>query len=221
MKANNKLHKIILLILILSLTACTGKPSAVLQDTTCKAPCWHNIEVGKTKIDQAINLLSQVPEVDPRSIKRGKNYQTLDERVTARFQNSKESWLEIIFLEEKAIAMYFIYEEAISLSDAITKFGEPKFVFTYALKGDPTVYLTAQFLYPDQGVCLFHHNRGLILQIPETYRITSATNITEIYYVDPAITNGQIDYGCFTGINENDLNSRKQDWKGFSNYSIP
>jgi hypothetical protein len=68
---------------------------------------------------------------------------------------------------------------------------------------------------------LFHQNRSIILQIPETYRVTSSTSITEIYYVDPAWPNGQIVYGCFTGGNENDLKERKQDWKGFSDYIIP
>jgi len=220
MKAN-KLYILILPILLIGLTACTGKTSVVLQDTSCSAPCWHNIEAGKTNIDQAINLLNQVPELEPGSIRRGKNYQTMIEGISAGFLNSKELSLQIFFIDEKATAMRFSYEEDISLSDAIKKFGEPKYVFTNALKGDPAVYLTTKFYYPDQGVCLLHQNRGFILRIPETYRINRTTNITNIYYVDPALQNGQIEYGCFTGGNENDLNLRKQDWKGYSNYSIP
>ena len=221
MKANNKLYNIILLTLLIGMTACTGKTSAVLQDTSCAAPCWHNIEIGETNIDQAINLLMQVPELDPSSIKRGKNYQTLVEGVSAGFENSRESSMQIFFLEEKAAAMIFFYEDDISLSDAIKKFGEPEYLYPSAIKGDPFVYLTAQFLYPDQGVCLLHEHKGLILQIPETYRITKATNITRIYFVDPALPNGQIAYGCFTGGNENDLNSEMQEWKGFAEYTIP
>lgn len=221
MKAPIKPQFMVVLILLFGLSACTDKESAVLQDTSCAAPCWHNIQVGKTEIDQAIYLMSQVPDLDQNSIERGINYQLLDERVSARFRNNKESWLEIIFKDEKAVAIYFILDEEISLSDAITKFGEPKYVFTYALKGDPLVYLTTQFLYPDQGVCLFHQNMGIILQIPETYRITKSTGITEIYYVDPALSNGQINYGCFTGSDGNDLKLKRQDWKGFTNYSIP
>jgi len=220
MKAKRLNHFTVLLILILSLTACTGKASAVLQDSSCAAPCWHNIEVGKTNIDQAIDLLNQVPELEPGSIRSGRDYQRVDERVTARFQNNKESWLEIIFVGEKAAAMYFIFDEGISLSDAIKKFGEPKSVFTYAQKGDPLVYLTAQFYYPDQGVCLFHQNSSIIFKIPESYRVTGSTSITEIYYVDPAWPNRQIEYGCFTGGNEKDLNLRKQDWKGYAEYPI-
>lgn len=217
----NKLLILILSILVIGLTACTSKTSVVLQDTSCSAPCWHNIEVGKTNIDQAINLLEQVPEIEPSSIRRGKNYQTMIEGISAGFQNSKELSLQIFFIEAKAAAIRFSYEEDISLSDAIKKFGEPKYVFANALKGDPTVYLTTKFYYPDQGVCLLHEHRGLILQIPKTYRINKSTNITEINYVDPALPNGQIDYGCFTGGNENDLKERKQDWKGFSEYIIP
>lgn len=153
-------------------------------------------------------------------IKRGKNYQTLNERVSARFYNSKESWLAIIFVEDRVAAMDFYYEKGISLSDAIKKYGEPEYIHPSAIKGDPFVYLTAQILFPDQGICLFHQNRGLILQIPETYRITKATKITDIFYVDPALRNAQIDYGCLTGGNENDLNLDKQEWKGYGKYDV-
>ena len=211
----NKLNILIHLILLISLTACTEKVSEVLQDTTCSAPCWHNIEVGRTDFDQTINLLNQVPELEPSSIRRGK------EGISAGFQNSKELSLQIFFNEEKAAAIRFSYEEDIPLSDAIKKFGEPKYLYPSAIKGDPLVYLTVQFLYPDEGICLLHEHRGLIFQIPKIYGITRATNITQVYYVDPALPNGQIDYGCFTGGNENDLNSEKQDWKGFSDYAIP
>ena len=51
------------LFILMMLTYCSRKPSVILNDTSCKAPCWHNIEFGKADIDQAINLLSQVPEL--------------------------------------------------------------------------------------------------------------------------------------------------------------
>lgn len=211
----------LVLLMAFLITACSGKGSAVLQDTTCKAPCWRNIEVGKTGIEPTIRLLKQMPDVDTSSIGEGKNPQTLVEVVAAGFINDKETSLEITFQNEKAVSIYFSYEEDISLADAITKFGEPKYIYPSALQGDPTVYLTVNFLYPDLGVCLHHQNKGLILKLPKTYKINGSANISRIYYVDPSLPEGQIKYGCLSGSTESDIDFNRVEWKGFADYPIP
>lgn len=209
------------LIMAFLVTSCSGKGSAVIQDTTCKAPCWRNIEVGKTGIEPTIQLLKQMPDVDTYSIRRGRNPQTLVEAISAGFINDRETSLEITFQNDKVVSIYFSYAEDISLADAITKFGEPKYIYPSALQGDPTVYLTVEFLYPDLGICLHHQNKGLILKLPKTYEINGSANISEIYYVDPSLPQGQIKYGCLTGGNESDIDSNRVAWEGFADYLIP
>lgn len=203
------------------LGSCSNKTSAVIQDTTCKAPCWRGIEVGKTGIEETLQLLKQMPDIETSTIGRGKEPKTLREVVWAGFINKKETGLYIAFQGEVVVSIDFLYDEDISLRDAITKFGEPKYVYPFALKGDPAVYLTVMFLYPDTGVCLLHQNRGLILRIPETYRISGSTNITTIYYVDPSLPQGQIKTGCFYGGDEREIEAKEIDWKGYARYPIP
>lgn len=212
---------VIILCLAWGITSCSGKKSAVLQDSTCEAPCWRKIEVGKTGIEQAIQLLNQMPDVDHSSIRRGTNPQTLIEGVSAAFIENKESSLRIVAEGGKVVSISFSFDEDISLTHAIKKFGEPEYVFPFALKGDPAVYLTVGFWYPDQGVCLHHQNRNLILKLPEAYRIKGTRNITEIFYVDPSLPQGQIKYGCLTGGDEEEVETKKQEWKGFIEYPIP
>jgi hypothetical protein len=162
-----------------------------------------------------------MPDVETNSIRRGKNPQTLVEAISAGFINDKETSLEISFENAKVASIYFSYAEDISLADAITKFGEPKYIYPYAAKGDPTVYLTVNFLYPDLGVCLHHENKGLVLQLPKTYKINRSANISRIYYVDPSLPQGQMKYGCLTGSNESEIEINKIEWKGFAEYPIP
>ncbi|MCM1566089.1 MAG: hypothetical protein NC238_09135 [Dehalobacter sp.] len=211
----------LVLLVAFLITSCSGKESAVIQDTTCKAPCWRNIEIGKTRIEPTIKLLNQMPDVETSSIRRGKNPQTLVEVVSASFINDKETGLEITFENEKVASIYFSYAEDISLADAITKFGEPKYIYPSALGGDPTVYLTVKFLYLDLGVCLHHQNKGLILKLPKTYKINGSANITGIYYVDPSLPQGQMRYGCLSGSNESDIELNRLEWKGFAEYPVP
>jgi hypothetical protein len=219
------IHKIssafLVLLMTCMITSCSGKVSSVLKDTTCKAPCWRNIEVGKTGIKPTIQLLNQMSDVETSSIRQGKNPKTLVEVVTASFINDKETSLEITFQNEKVASIYFSYSDDISLSDAITKFGEPKYIYPSALKGDPTVYLTVNFLYPDLGVCLHHQNKGPILKLTKTYKINGSANISTIYYVDSSLPQGQVKYGCLSGSNESDIEKNKVEWKGFAEYPIP
>lgn len=218
-------HKVFTLILVFLvsflITSCASKGSAVLQDTNCPVPCWRNIEVGRTGIESTIQLLNQMPDVEPGSIRQGKKPNSLVEVVTASFIDKKEISLEITFQDEKVVSIYFSYLDDILLSDAIKKYGEPKYIYPSALKGDPTVYLTVNFLYPDLGICLHHQNKGLILKLPETYKVNESTNISRIYYVDPSLPQGQIKYGCLSGSTERELEINKVDWKGFMEYPIP
>ena len=193
---------ILLFLMAFLLGSCSNKTSAVIQDTTCKAPCWRGIEVGKTGIEETLQLLKQMPDIETSTIGRGRNPEDSIEVVGVNFINNQETSLEITFENGKVAALYFSFVGSIFLKDAISTFGEPKYIYLSAIKGDPVVYLTGEFFYPDMGICLFHQNHGLILHIPKTYKISGFTAIDEIYYVDTSIPHGQIKYGCFTGGNE-------------------
>lgn len=213
---------ILLFSLAFLLTSCTSRRSAVLQDTTCDAPCWRNIEIGKTDVQQTIELLNRMPDVEHNSIQQGKKIHTPNmEVVEASFLNSKESHLEVTFVEEKASGITFNYSKNISLADAIKKYGEPKIVILYAIQGDPAVYLIVDFLYPDAGICLHHQYQGLSVKIPKSYKLKGSLNIANIYYVDPSIPDGQVTYGCLTGSDEIQLDPNKQNWNGFVEYPVP
>jgi hypothetical protein len=209
------------LLMAFLIASCSGKESVVIEDSTCEVPCWRNILVGKTEIASTKKLLRQMPDVETDSIRQGKNPHTLVEVITASFVNDKETSLEITFVHEKVASIYFSYAEDISLSDAITKFGEPRYIYPSALTGDPTVYLTVEFLYPELGVCIHHQNKRLLLQSPKTYNINGSANISRIYYVDPSLPQGQLTYGCLSGSKESDIEIKKVEWKGFAEYPIP
>ncbi len=207
-------------IMALLITSCSGNESAVLQDDTCKVPCWRNIEMGKTGVEQTIELLNQMPDVDPNTIRQGKNPQTGVEGVSAGFLND-ESNLELRFQNGKVFSMFFSFEKDISLADAIKKFGTPTYIYPTGLRGDPFAYITVDFWYPDLGVCLHHENKRMIIDVPTKYRISGRTNITQIYYVDSSFPQGQMTFGCLKGGNESELNLERQEWKGYTEYPIP
>lgn len=202
------------------MVSCSSKPSVVIEDTSCNAPCWKGIEIGKTNIDQTMKLLSQMPEIDINSIGHNKVPITMEEFVGASFKGVKEANVIISFQNDKAISIDYRYRKDISLADAIKKFGEPQYIIPYSLRGDPSALIIVDFFYPEKGICLHHQNRSFILGLPETYRIKGSLNITEVYYVDSSIPNGQFEYGCLRGGDENEWKTMVQDWKGFGVYPL-
>ena len=205
----------------LVLTACSGKTSVVLENTSCGLNCWRNIILGVTDGDEAVKLLQQMADVKPQSIQHFQKNQESEERVWASFQDTREGWMEITFLEGKAAVMYFYYYKDIPLEAIIRKFGEPKYIWPHAARGDPFTRLTSYFFYPEQGICLFHECPGIVLGKPETFRVTRATTIRKIRLVDTSISPDQLDDDCiFVGQEmESGLVGRK--WEGYKAYPIP
>jgi hypothetical protein len=204
----------------LLLTACSGKKSVLMNDTTCDAPCWRNIRLGETDAVQAMHLLQQMEDVDPKSIKHWVRVQENAEGVGASFLGTKESWITITF-EDKAVAMYFYFLDDIPLGQIIRKFGEPKFIWPFAVEGDPFTRLTSYFFYPEQGICLFHEYSGIVLGKPESFRATRATRIDQIWYVDPSIAPDWLKESCITVGRKIGSGSAGQEWEGYKAYPIP
>lgn len=218
-----RFHKtaLVCIVILVLIPSCSRKGSAVLEDVSCEAPCWRNIEIGKTGIEETVNLLNKMPDIDPNTIGWGTNYQTGLEVVSAGFINSKETSLKITFEDGKAVAIYFSYRQEVSLAEVIRKFGSPSYFYPSALAGDPLVYFTVKFDFPEIGVCLHHEYQGWMVKVPTKYRIGGNTKISRIYFVDPALPHGQIMYGCLYGGDEFELDAMKQEWKGFGDYQIP
>lgn len=65
---NNKItFRVSVFIMTLLIISCST--SVVLQDDSCKAPCWRNIEIGKTELEHTVELLNQMSDIEPNSIR--------------------------------------------------------------------------------------------------------------------------------------------------------
>jgi hypothetical protein len=211
---------ILVLFCALVITACSGKKSVIMNDTTCDSPCWRNIRLGETDAVQAMQLLQQMEDIDPKSITHRVRVQEDAETVYASFMGTKELWMTITF-DDKAVAMYFYIPDEIPLGQIIHKYGEPKYIWPNAVQGDPITRLTAYFYYPDKGICLFHEYPGIVLGIPETFRATRAIKIDRIRFVDPSIAPDWLSDDCIWVDREIESGLVGQEWEGYKAYPIP
>ena len=211
---------ILMLFCALVLTACSGKKSVIMNDTTCDPPCWRNIRLGETDAVQAMQLLQQMEDVDPKSITHWVRVQEKAEGVGASFLGTKESWMTITF-DDKAVAMEFYIPDEIPLGQIFRKIGEPKYIWPNAVEGDPFTRLTSYFYYPEKGICLFYENHSIVLGKPKTFRVNRAIKIREIWFVDPAVAPDWLEDSCIIVGQKIESGLMGQEWEGYKAYPIP
>ncbi len=208
-------------ILLLSMAAsCSRAPSVVLEDNTCNAPCWRTIEVGKTSQAEVLDVIAKMPDIQEDSIQQEKTFlPMMEDAVYWKFKGTAELNADISFHDHTAVMITFNFSRPVRLQDFIQKFGEPSSVYITSSQG-PGVYLTVNLIFPNKGICLFHQPKLLPSQNPKEYAITPATQINDVYYIDPTFQNGQLKIGCLRGLEADEFSTGVQEWAGYKKYVV-
>jgi hypothetical protein len=138
-----------------------AKPSPILTDTSCEAPCWNLITPGETTTQQVIDILNQSDQVIDKSIRSRSSLDRCN-KIDWKFENNGTGTIttcdglvtmigfgpkvkESIFDKEKGLGVTF--------SGAIDRYGEPESILSNSGLCNfdtPCVYLWA--LYPQKGI---------------------------------------------------------------------
>lgn len=207
-------------IALMILVSCSGKPSLVLDDDTCIAPCWSNISPGETNKDDALNIVKQTEGIQQESIKEQQTFLPMNEdMVYWKFQGVKELNGDFSTHNDIVVMISFNFKEEIAIRDFFKKNGEPDYVYLFLSKG-PGAYLTVKFIYQEEGICLSHQPSLFPFQDPREYRVRDTTLIGELFYIDPSIENGQTKIGCLRGLDANQYSKNLQKWSGYGVYDV-
>ncbi len=59
------------LLICLFIVACqsTSNEMSILDKSTCKLPCWNGVFAGQTTEDELLNILENLPDIDPETIR--------------------------------------------------------------------------------------------------------------------------------------------------------
>jgi hypothetical protein len=204
-----------LIFIVLCVTSCMPKPSAVVDDASCEAPCWRNISMGMGETE-TISLLNKMMDVDKNTIDiKSTSNPFWEEAVHWQFSRNEGLQQGIYFHDSKVVMMYFEVK-GIRLSSAIKKYGEPIQVWATKMILDTTA-VNITFMYPNKGICFENIPSWPILNLHgNSYLVDKSLYIEEIFYFDPSIGVEKYDIGCIWAINK----SLIQPWKGYGNYEI-
>ena len=208
----------LLLMPVLLLGACENevpnRTSTVVLNPS-SPPCWYQICPGTTTKDEAMSILSTIPEIKQNSI--------LD-----RYHENAQSFVSWLFIPEVAegearfyywgntISHFNFYTQStLSFAEAIDIFGEPTYVLPFSGCADSR-WLYIALIYPDDGVYLVYFQspwrRG------EAAELNPQQAVRGLLFYDPARFEYLITH--VEGANWNfysydDILSILQPWEGF------
>jgi hypothetical protein len=213
----------ILIAILILLTSCSRKPSVILEDNTCDAPCWRGIVPGQSTIENVEVILDSMtdihPPVGPENTLANNPY--YEKQIGWEFDSVTEYRGVVYFRNDIVTLINISMENDLPLADIILKFGEPTDVLIQSMVGDPAVYLTVKLIYPDKGICLSHQPSFIFpFKNPKSYRIKPSTKIRNVMFIDHSVLEGQLEFGCLAGIDDIIYSANKQNWKGYGDYGV-
>lgn len=200
-------------LITLILFSCAPKPSIVLADISCLPPCWKRIYPGKSTPLDVLSILQALPEVDQSSI-RDESDTPLVHSISWSFTDDVGDYGgRIAFQNGKVSVIGFLHKEgAVTVSDAIEKFGPPENVLALLWQGERT-WLTINLLYPSKGYILlirvvpFHHG--------DRAEIKPEQIINDTWYIDPSLFEQVMTSGPIDRLSPAIFDEGLQTWRGF------
>jgi hypothetical protein len=212
------------LMAVLVINNCSTNSPSIIFSSTCKPPCWYEIEPGKTSEKDVISILNNISIVDANSIlTHGNKWLIFDDIVYFTLQNKKISG-EVFIINNKTAMITFYGDLNITFSDSIEEFGEPEFILNVPTYNGPPGAITNNdeiaALKPKSGIEVSYNTKDL----PTVSRseLKPENMISLITYFDTALYNQLLDAGLFSMGFLNGIETQKYmvPWNGYGNIKI-
>lgn len=164
----------------------TSRPSVVLTNEACEAPCWYGIQPGVTNSQKAYDILSEIDVITNKSI-----YGDYDKNDSVLswywyFQRpASDGGGTVYFADDRVTAISLLTAPSLNLDNFIEKFGEPDQYWTEIGYGDNREYLEISLFYPTRGVAA-----TLVIDIEgdsKQVEIKGSDRIMRVTFFDPSL----------------------------------
>jgi hypothetical protein len=195
------------------------KPSVLLTDTVCQAPCWAGIRPGKTTYQQVNGYLSKVETIDQTTINENFNKDGSIKSVFWYFARpGEDSAGSVYFTKDQVTTISILTIGSLNLVDIIEKLGPPVEYWSEIGTGEDREYADVFLLYPEKGVCL-----NLVIDVSgssKTVTIKEKTPIYRVTYFDPKQYQDLIKTELIITVPYSIHNGMFQTWPGYGPITI-
>lgn len=197
------------------ISSCVMLHSIVLEDNTCKPPCWKNIHPGVTKANEAVQILGNMEEVFFPSfyetdINKGKGSFTF--LFTGRIPESSGK----IYFQDQLVTKIEFDTERITLGDAVDKLGNPEQFLAVSGWAD-SKWLEIFLIYPSSGVIVTFFKSNIMWSDKGQFDLTSDKKVWSVIYFAPELYDEvlKIDVLNRSVYDDAILIDSIQEWQGF------
>jgi len=167
--------------IILGLAACTPNAGVGMLDPGCQAPCWHGIAPGTTTIEDALEIIPQIPGVSARSIAvrdEGGGREYVHWIMTS---GGTDFFVELTTAEGRVSAILLSLEGNVSLKDLFLAYREPEVAGGFYGGGEG--HWRRVFLLFDQGMAAVLGDEGW--PTSNTWRLRPSNGVRYLYLFEP------------------------------------
>ena len=172
--------KLVMLFLMLFLASCspTAKTPSILSDKLCGRTCWNNIVIGETTRDELLQIISNLPNVEPETITVSEtNGPLFDGDISFVFNrepvNSKSAVnISAFTIDQIVVFIIFQGDLGLTIKDVIEEFGEPEWVSSVWTFSDD---VNVNFINSLEGigfVCNFENKNSSISPNTEIHNLS-------------------------------------------------
>ncbi len=165
---------------MLGLAACTPTAGVGMLDISCQAPCWHGIMPGATTVDDALELIPQIPGVSTRSIASRERVDGREHVSWVMYSGGSSFFVELAAANDTVSAILLSLEGEVSLKDLFLAYGEPDTVGGFYGQGE--VYWRRVFLLFDEGLAAVLGDEGW--PITDTWRLKPSDRVSYFYFFE-------------------------------------
>lgn len=203
------------------LGACIVKPSVILEDTSCKPPCWKNIHPGISTPDVVMEILQEMETIPSElAIKNSGSIQGT-QCVSWSFKSgTRESGGWIYFLDNTVSLIKFDVGGSISLGELVSHLGKPDELLVVSGWAD-SKWLSIILLYPTLGVSIKHFD-SFYRSDKSIVEISEDIPVSDLYYFDPKRYDRLLYSTYLIGYYADEITIKEsiQPWRGFGEVQL-
>lgn len=203
-----------LLLILLFITACTlaSTEVSVLDESSCKPPCWNGITPGETSYSQASQVVKSLDELDSENVADiNLPWKIFDKRIWFYlYKDSSQVKVQtdgaIYFLDDKVIALLLQRNIGKTFSEMIEIVGEPEVIISMPFVGGGPV------------VMAINASEGIMFEFyADSDRLQPETEIDNVMFFDNTHYEELLDAEMFSLGSYDAKETRKimYPWKGY------
>jgi hypothetical protein len=212
-KMRSKILIILIVLVLITLNGCKSSLSNVIEDNSCLPPCWKGIVPGETNRQEALSIITKLPDVNQSNIKTG-SIITNNDSISWNFPPRTGDKYGYIFIDNDLVfGLGFVPDKnALPLDAAIKYLGDPESIIAIYNQAE-VPYLVVYFMWQSKGIVLASHVESF--HYGDLFDVNPKTQISSFWYFQPELFEKMMTSFYVANLDSTILSLNTHPWTGY------